>query len=505
MKRILATVVALGLSAAALVGVPAQAAGKTLTLGVIGTLNDYQASSAQYANLGPFFQAVYSPLLVQSADGHTLKAGLATAWKYDKTNTVLTLTLRKGVKFTNGEAFNAAAVKKNLEAYAVGAASDAATKSAAVSTITAKGTDTVIIKLKQPSATYLTYLSSTYGLQQAPSTIGTADAKSSPIGCGPYILDKANTVAGATYVYTANPTYWDKANRKFDALTIKVIVNSTAAVNAIKAGDVDAIPILDYSSADSLKAAGLTLGTQYLNWIGFTFVDKSGRMGTPLKYLKVRQAINYAIDRDAALKVFANGYGETTQQVFAKYNLGYDASLNNTYTYNVDKAKALMAEAGYANGFTLNMPLYAASPAAQGAFIADQLSKIGITVNYTTHATLPDFFGSMWAPKYPMYRMTLERNSSDLVLIDFLLDREAAWNPSGYGDATSDKLIATARTTTGAKQVAAFKALNKYITQQAWFAPMAAPQVLFAYNPAKLKVSIHNGNSMPYLGDISAK
>ena len=505
MKRILAAVVAAGLSVAALVGAPAQAAGKTLTLGVIGTLNDWQASSSQYANLGPFYQAVYSPLLVQAADGRTLKPGLATAWKYDKSNTVLTLTLRKGVKFTNGEAFDAAGVKKNLEKYAVGAASDAATKSAAVSSISTKGTDTVIIKLKSPSSTYLTYLSSTYGLQQAPSTIGTDVSKTTPVGSGPYVLDTAKTVSGATYVFNPNPTYWDKANRKFDNLTIKVIVNSTAAVNAVKAGDVDAIPILDYASADSLKAAGLTLGTQYLNWIGLTFVDKAGRMNSPLKNLKVRQAINYAIDRDAALKVFANGYGQTTQQVFATYNQGYDKNLNSTYTYNVGKAKALMAEAGYANGFTVDMPLYAASPAAQGAFIADQLAAIGITVKYTTHATLPDFFGSMWAPKYPMYRMTLERNSSDLVLIDFLLDRNAAWNPAGYGDATSDKLIAAARAASPAKAKAAFQALNRYITQQAWFAPLATPQVLFAYNPAKLKVSIHAGNSMPYLGDISPK
>lgn len=505
MKRILAAVVALGLSVAALAGAPAQAAGKTLTLGVISGLNDWQASSSQYANLGPFYQAVYSPLLVQAADGRTLKPGLATAWKYDKTNTVLTLTLRKGVKFTNGEAFNAAAAKKNLDYYAKGAASDAATKTAAVSSISTKGTDTLIIKLKSPSSTFLTYLSSTYSLQQAPSTIGTDEAKATPVGSGPYILDKSKTVAGATYTFNPNPNYWDKANRKFDNLVIKVIANPTAAVNAVKAGDVDAIPITDYSAADSLKAAGLTLGTQYLNWVGITFVDKGGRMGSPMKNLKVRQAINYAIDRDAALKVFANGYGKTTQQVFADYNLGYNKSIESTYTYNVGKAKSLMAEAGYANGFTVEMPLASVSPAAQGAFIADQLAAIGITVKYTTHATVPDFFAAMWVPKYPLYRMTLERNSSDLVLIDFLLDRNASWNPSGYGDAQSDKLIAAARAASPAKQKAAFQALNNYITQQAWFAPLVAPQVLFAYNAKKINVKIHAGNSMPYLGDMSPK
>ena len=109
MKRILATVVALGLAAAALVGAPAQAAGKTLNLGVISAISDWQASSGQYANLGPYYQAVYATLLVQAPDGHTLKPGLATSWTYDKTQTVLTVKLRSGLKFTNGEAFNATA------------------------------------------------------------------------------------------------------------------------------------------------------------------------------------------------------------------------------------------------------------------------------------------------------------------------------------------------------------------------------------------------------------
>lgn len=505
MKRILSTVVALGLAAAALVGAPAQAAGKTLTLGVISGLNDWQASSSQYANLGPFYQAVYSPLLIQAPDGRTLKPGLATAWKYDKTNTVLTLTLRKGVKFTNGEAFNAAAAKKNLDYYSKGAASDAATKTAAIKSITAKGTDTLVINLKAPSSTFLTYLSSTLALQQAPSTIGTAEAKSTPVGSGPYILDKANTVAGSSYAFVPNPTYWDKANRKFDNLVIKVLADPTAAVNGIKSGQVDAIPITDYNAAASLQAAGLTLGKQQLNWIGITFVDKAGRMGSPFKNVKVRQAINYGFDRDAALKVFANGFGVTTGQVFAKYNAGYDKALDSRYSYNLEKAKALLAEAGYPNGFEVSMPVAAVSPAAQGEYVKDQFAKMGITVKYTSHATIPDFFAALWTPKYPAYRMTLERNSQDLILLDFLFDREASWNPSGYGDATSDKLLATARTTTGAKQVAALKALNKYTVEQAWFAPMVAPDVLFAYNGAKLKVSIHAGNSMPYIYDISPK
>lgn len=505
MKRILAATLALGLSVAALAGVPAQAAGKTFTLGVIGGVADWQASSAQYANLGPFYQAVYATLLVQSPDGKTLTPGLATSWTYNKAQTQLTLKLRTGQKFTDGEAFNAAAVKKNIDFYATGAASDATTKTAAIASTVAKDASTVVFNLKYPSSTFLTYLSSTLALMQAPNTIGTADAKSTPVGSGPYVFDKANSVSGSSYAFTANPGYWDAKHVTYSNLVIKVIADSTAAVNALKAGQVDAMPVLDPTAVDSLKSAGISVGTQMLNWIGMVFVDKGGRMGSPFAKVAVRQAINYGIDRVAALKVFANNYGETTEQVFAKYNVGYDAALNNTYTYDLAKAKKMLADAGYPDGFSFTMGTFAGTPATQVAFIVDQFKAMGITVNIDVNATVAGMFANMWAPKYSAFRMTLQRDSNSLQLIDFLFDRNAAWNPSGYGDATSDKLIATARTTTGAAQVAALKALNKYTVQQAWFAPLASPQVLFGYNPTKVNVKIHAGNSMPYLLDMTAK
>ena len=147
MKRILSTVVALGLAAAALVGAPAQAAGKTLTLGVISPVGDWRASSAQLANLGPYYQAVYATLLVQAPDGRTIKPGLAS-YAYDKAQTTLTLTLKKGIKFADGTAITAAAVKSNIDGFSSGLAAEAAAATAPIASVTAKGSDVVIIKLK---------------------------------------------------------------------------------------------------------------------------------------------------------------------------------------------------------------------------------------------------------------------------------------------------------------------------------------------------------------------
>ena len=164
-------------------------------------------------------------------------------------------------------------------------------------------------------------------------------------------------------------------------------------------------------------------------------------MGSPLKDVRVRQAINYGIDRAAALQVMGAGYGVPTTQVFAKYNKGYVASLDNAYPFSIDKAKSLLKDAGYPNGFKLEMPLNGALNPAVGQFIKDSLEKIGIIVNYTSYASGSDFFAAVQAPKYAMFRQGLERNPNSWTLLQFLLARDSAWNPSGYGDATSDKLI----------------------------------------------------------------
>jgi peptide/nickel transport system substrate-binding protein len=224
-------------------------------------------------------------------------------------------------------------------------------------------------------------------------------------------------------------------------------------------------------------------------------------MGTPLKKLAVRQAINYGFDRAAALQIMGLGYGKAIQQVFAPYNTGWDAALDNAYPYNVEKAKQLLADAGYPNGFTLNMPTNPALGAYVYDFMKDQFAKMGITINYTATTGSADFFAQVWAAKWPLYRMALQRDPNSWSLVQFLYARDAAWNPSGFGDATTDALIAKIRVSTGKTQAALLKQLNTYTVQQAWFCPLYAPPVFFAHNNS-VKVTTHAGNSMPFLSDF---
>jgi peptide/nickel transport system substrate-binding protein len=391
---------------------------------------------------------------------------------------------------------------KSIKAFKSGLSADAATQAAGIVSVTAKGTDTVLIKLSYADPAFTMYLGK--GLGYVASAASDPNDKSNPIGSGPYIYDKASSVAGSSYVFKPNPTYWNKANRKFDNLVVKYMPNAAAAVNAIKAGQVDLIAIQDNTAIAGLRASGFNIAVQQLNWRGINFIDKAGRMGTPLKNLKVRQAINYAIDRKAMLDLVQLGAGDVTQQVFAKYNVGYVAALENTYTYNVDKAKSLLAEAGYPNGFSIDMPQNNALPAVAFNFLSDQLSKVGITVKWTGYAGA-DWAAAVLAPKFPMSHGGLERSTNDWALVRFLIARDAAWNPSGFGDATSDRLIANmqaAKTATAYK--AAAQAINKYVVAQAWYAPLYTQDVYVAYSSA-VKVTAHAGNAAPFLTDITPR
>lgn len=500
MKKLLAAAAALAVAVVGFVGIaPAQAAGTTLTYGVVADIKGFDVELGEYGNRAPFYQAVYDSLLYQKPDG-ALIPGLALSATADKSGKVITVKLRPGIKFTNGEAFNAKAVVANILKYRDGAGVGAALASS-LKTAKAKNAMTVVLTLSDVDPSFIQNLSGPMGMVQAPSTIGKDSAKTNPVGTGPYVLDTAATVPGSSYVFKSNAGYWNKSRRHFDNLIIKVLSDPTAQVNALKAGQIDCVNLNDKSAVPSLKAAGFKFETQQLDVSSIFLIDKNGKMGTPLKNLKVRQAMNYAIDRAAAVQIMGNGFGVATTQVFAKYNKGYVKSLENAYPHDVAKAKALLKEAGYENGFELTMPSVSALGTNFWQFIKDQLGAVGITVKFTD-VPLGDFFTQILTPKFPAFWMQLQRDTPDWSLLKFQINRDSIWNPSLYGDATSDGLIAQIRVSTGAKQTKLLQQLNTYMVQQAWAVPLYAVDMQFAHS-SKVKVVVQGGNAVPFLTNIT--
>src|SRR5579862_2228184 len=154
--------------------------GGTLTLGLLVPATTFEAPDMNWANESPYAQAVYDTL-VQASPSGAIEPDLATAWSYNADKTVLTLTLRTGIKFTDGTAFDATTAAANLEAFQKGTSNNASDLVNMASASAASPTK-LVITLKQPDPAFLVYLTQNAGLQESPKAFTSSTAKTTPVG-----------------------------------------------------------------------------------------------------------------------------------------------------------------------------------------------------------------------------------------------------------------------------------------------------------------------------------
>lgn len=474
--------------------------GGTLTMAVIVDVADWSAPQARFGQNAQQYQVVYDGLLRATPEDE-IEPWLATEWSYNDDNTVLTLQLHEGVTFTDGTPFNADAAAQNLIRFRDGGG-PSASNLALMEDAVAVDDSTLEIRLSAPNPALLGHLTRTVGLMQSPASFGAADEATNPIGTGPYIMDVENSTVESFYTFNANPDYWNPEMQYWDQIVFRIIGDPTAVVNALKTGEVDAAILINKEAAGEVEGAGLSLVTWPLDWWGFTLVDKDGAMGTPLDSLEVRKAINMALDRQAISDAVGLGYAESTNQVFSPSSPGYHEELEDMYPYDPEGARALMEEAGYSDGFTLEMPLSNRLSEAVYAIAADALGEIGITVNHTEESA--DFIGALLTPKYPAYFMALEQNPNDYAFIEFLLAENAVWNPGGFADETSADLIEQIQYATDeAERDQLVSELGQYVLEQAWFAPWFRPLQVYAYDPEVVTVEPQVGNAVPFIWNFT--
>ena len=190
---------------------PAVERADTLTVAILAPLvNGLSASASEFGNRNLYFQALYDGLLRAEPDG-TIVPWLATEWSYNEDNTVLTMTLRDDVTFTDGTPFNAEAAAQNLIRFRDGVSPDASNLALMTDAVAVDDT-TLEITLSAPDPALLNYLARNAGLMQSPATFEAGD----PVGTGPYILNQGETVADSVYTFDANPDYWAPEMIKYD-------------------------------------------------------------------------------------------------------------------------------------------------------------------------------------------------------------------------------------------------------------------------------------------------
>jgi len=307
-------------------------------------------------------------------DGNVLPA-LAESWEISEDGKTYTFKLHDGVTFHDGTAFDAEDVKFSLErAMAENSTNAQKVLFSAIQSVEAVDPTTAKVTLKQPQGSFLYNMAWGDAVIVAPES---ADGnKEKPTGTGPFKFE--NWAKGSSVTIVKNPDYWGEPSG-LEKAEFRFIPDAAAAVTALLSGDVQAFPNLQ--AGDALPQ--IEADPRFKVVIGATEGETILAMNNgkePFNNLKVRQAISHAVNRDEVILGATNGHGVPIGSHFSPANPAY-VDLTGTYPYDVEKAKALLAEAGYPDGFsaTLKLP---PPPYARlaGEIIASELREVGINL-----------------------------------------------------------------------------------------------------------------------------
>jgi peptide/nickel transport system substrate-binding protein len=481
-KIVLAATAAV-VSAAALTGCTAGAQSATgdrttLTLAVSGrppSLDPALQSSA--GDLIWRWHAVYDTLLHCDQNGDVHPAAAKSFSMSDDAKT-LTMTLRSGMTFSDGSPVDAAAVKASIEHMQTGGGSDAGRVKDL--TITTKGTDTVALTAKQPTGQLPTFMCFAPGIVANPTQLSSKDVGSDVISSGPYTLVKSKTTSGSVYTYEKRKDYWDAKDYPYQNLVIKVMPDVNARLNALRSKEIQGASI-DQPTSKQAASSGLTVLSHLSGWNGLVIADRAGESVPALGDVRVRRAMNLVFDRKAIAKGLFAGDATPTTQIFTPNETAYEKSLDAKYPYDVKKAKELMKAAGYANGFTLQIPNQASDDGSGNKvnpMVVQQLKLIGITVEQVTISG-PTAQDKILRGDFPVFPVGLGTADSLFDIVQSL-QPDSIWNVKHTSDAQLQPLLDKAQTLQGDEADANAKAINEYVVDQAWYVPWVDTKSYFA-------------------------
>lgn len=314
---------------------------------------------------------VFETLTKINSDG-SVSPLLAESWEVSSDLKTYTFRLRKDVKFQNGEPFNAAAVKFSFDRAAADKSTNKDKRTFANLSTKVVDEHTVVLTNQEIDPDFLFMMGQATSIVVEPKSATTNASK--PVGTGPYKL--AAWAKGASVTLTAWPGYRSAQSIRIKRAVFRFIPDPAAQVAALLAGDVDAFPRVSPRSVPQFKANAR-----------FQVVVSNSRAKTilainnarkPLSDIRVRRAIAASIDRKAVIAGAADGYGVPIGSYYVPTAFGY-VDTTGVNPFDLEKAKALMAEAGVKTPLTLTMTLPPAPYARQGGeLIAAQLAKIGI-------------------------------------------------------------------------------------------------------------------------------
>jgi len=444
-----------------------------------------------------FFEGLYENLMTLQPDG-SAGPGLAKEFSYNADNTVLTLTLKEGVTFTDGSTLDAALVKANFDRRTDPALSaySAVAKGGAqeITSVDVVSPTQVSLTFAKPQPGFEKNLTATMGMIVGKTGVAdTASLAATPDGSGPYTLDPS-TVKGNKYVLVKNDKNPDASKYAFSKVTFSVIQDPQARANALVSGQAD-VAMLTSPTVDFAKSKGL--GVSQIGGTLHTMVsfDKTGKTAPAFASEKVRQAFQYAINRQSLVDALHKG-DIPAWNALPKDSAGFTEELNTKFAYDPAKAKSLLAEAGYADGFEFTI-VGSAETQTDLQAVQKDLAAVGIKMNIKMAASTDEAFAAVATT--PLGYAALGWDNPVGLMYGVVLN-----GFTNVQKATDEQLTAATGEAAAAKDDAARKTaltkLNTRLVESGWMIPLYESLTNQGYNTKKIKqVEFAGTNAYPLL------
>ena len=422
----------------------------------------------------PVLWAFYATLLDFDYDTLQPKPGLAESWDYADDHTFV-MKLRPNLTFHDGTPLDAAAVKFNIDRSRSDPRSTVKTDVSSITEITTEGNDKVVIKLKQPDAMLPLALTSRAGMMVSPKAVEELKENlvRNPVGAGPWAF--VSWTDNDKVVTKKFDNFWRQDANNADAIEFVIIPELNTGLRSVIAGQNHLVYRLSPQQKtviDRARNVKLVMGpTLYFHLIYFNCSRP------PFNDVLIRQAVCYAVDRDEFNKGALLGLGEVANSALPKAHWAYDASLENFFTYDPEKSKALLAKAGHPNGIDIPTIGWNDQYSQQRQeILLEQFAKAGIRLKISRYSVADASTLYLGPEKQGEAMISAWTGRPDPSMTYNLLTGENGFfNPAQLQDypGLSDALVSAQTTLDSDQRKEALAKVQRLVAEAAWFCPIA--------------------------------
>lgn len=439
----------------------ANKAANAVTVGIAQDLdNSLDPHKAVAAGTKEVMFNVFEGLVKPTSNGDLIPA-VASNYTVSEDHLTYTFTLREGVKFHNGDAVTAEDVVYSLKRVAAPTETGVVQVEALsiMADVAAVDERTVAITLTEPSNEFISYLT----VAILPADYTEQDTK--PVGTGPFTF--VSRSAQENIILEKFEEYWGQ-KAYLDQVTFRIIENAEGLLMGLQSGAIDICSHLTTTQVSQLSDSEFSIAQGNMNLVQAMYLNNAV---APFDNVLVRQALCHAIDRQMILDLAFDGYGtligSSMYPAFGKY---FDDTLTNHYAYDVDAAKALLAQAGYPGGFdmTITVPSNYQPHMDTAEVVVEQLKAIGV------NAVIQPVEWETWVSEAYVgrnFQATLVGVDASTMTARALLERFTSTyskNFINYNNAEYDALFAQAQACyDDAEQTALYKAMERNLTENA--------------------------------------